>query len=105
LRFRLAGINGRTYGRLGSSGQWAMVQSQDIDQTAGVTSDFSANDAVAMETNIQPDNRTAFTGDYVGFGAILGLVIIGLAQHGSLARRLLPSRRLARGAAALARCE
>jgi hypothetical protein len=35
-----------------------MVQSQDIDQMAGVTSDLSGNDAVAMEMNIQPDNRT-----------------------------------------------
>ena len=67
--------------------------------------DFFGSNALAMKMNIQPDNKTAFTGDYVGFGAILGSVIIGLAQHGSPARPLLPSRRLARGAAALARCE
>jgi hypothetical protein len=85
------------------NGLW--FKAKTLIRWPGVTSDFSGNDAVAMEMNIQPDNRTAFTGDYVGFGAILGLVIIGLAQHVSPARQLLPSRRLVREVAALARCE
>ena len=60
-----------------------MVQSQDIGQM-----DFFGNNALAMKMNIQPDNKTAFTGDYVGFCAILGLVIIWLAQHVSPANQL-----------------
>jgi hypothetical protein len=67
LRSKLARI---TCARLGSSGQLATVHSQDIDQMAGVPSDFSDNNAVAMEMNIQPDNKTTFTGDCVGFDAI-----------------------------------
>jgi len=50
--------------------------------------DFFGSNALAMKMNIQPDNKTAFTGDYVGFGAILGLVTIWLAQHVSPANQL-----------------
>ena len=85
------------------NGLWAKAKT--LIRWPGVTSGVSGVDAVAMEMSIQPDNRTDFTGDYVGFGAILGLVIIRLAQHGSPARQLLSCRRLTRGAAALARCE
>jgi hypothetical protein len=48
---------------------------------AGVTSDFSGKNAVAMKMNIRPDEKTAFTGDYVGFGATLRLVIMWLAKR------------------------
>jgi hypothetical protein len=62
--------------------------SKTLTRWSGVTSDVSGNNAVAIEMNIQPGNKTAFTGDYVGFGAILGLVIIRLAQHVSSAKQL-----------------
>jgi hypothetical protein len=63
-------------------------KAKTLTRWPGVTSDVSGNNAVAMEMNIQPDEKAAFTGDYVGFGAILGLVIIRLAQHVSAAKQL-----------------